>query len=1175
MENNSTLQVIEKSASKLDFSPTPAQAAAIAHSGSDLLISAGAGSGKTATLTDRIVNRIVEKGMDISRMLVVTFTRDAANELKVRIAAKLSKKLKTHTASAHLSSQIVKLNSADISTIHSFCLKCIRPHFDKLGLDSDFRIGEESELSILSLNAMNRVIDRFYEEDTLDPDFLLVSDCYSEYTNEDALSQELLSLYKKLCSTSSGVEVLTETKDTSKEFLETPFGQVLLDKVKMIVKHYLAPVTALYDEICSCEDNAKYFDTFKELFDILVRLENALSNPSYERIKAILNSFTNARIKGGKRKLAPTVDVDYLGYIRTDLVNEIKELRDEYFYADTDTIRSTFIQNKKICHALYKVLKEYEAEYDREKRLSSLCDFNDLERYTLKLFYNEDGSLSEIAKGVALQYDELYIDEYQDVNSVQDKIFSAIARNNRFMVGDIKQSIYGFRSAEPELFSGYRDSFVPYGSECIEPCQGKTIFMSDNFRCDPCIIDASNHVSDYMFLNSKGFNYVTEDRLKHSKIHPSDFEPQKAELCLIDRSSVSDDSFLNEVDSQAEFVAQEITRLLDNGRLPNGEKIEPRHIAILLRKTSGKIDRYIDALNRYGIKNEYKEEVSFFEKPHVLLLLSLLNSVDNPSKDVYLAGALHSHVWNFSLDELVKIKRHSPKEYSLYNAMKAYSGENELEKKVEDIIRTLEAYSRDVRKMSAEEALSYIMNETGYLSACDAEERRDAIKLYNIARGYEQGSYKGLYSFLRYIDDVCSKKGIEETVSSDPDNSVKILTMHKSKGLEYEVCFLCDTESSYSARSYTSPLLFHRELGICGYVSRDGGVVKYDNILRKCASLAIRRSEAEEAMRILYVAMTRARSKLYITASLLKQNEKRAKHARLNELCDEYTLYSCNSHIDILLGAFSSPVDFLDLRIITENDIYEHKHELSPMAEESVANTEELDAILRKRLDFKYSYSHLEKVPSKLSISTLYPNILDDDENSEHQKRYTIEALPKFVQEDEAITGADRGTATHVFLQFCDFAALKEKGFDAELKRLLDNTYITPSVGKIINKEHIEGFISSEIIDEFLKAKRIIREFRFNIMLPAQEFSTDEKLENESILVQGVTDCIYENEKGELILVDYKTDRVSEDNYISELKRRHTTQLTYYKKACELMFERPLSKVLIYSVPLAKTVEIE
>ncbi len=1162
---------------KPEFSPTAAQLQAMEHKGSDLLISAGAGSGKTATLTDRIVNRICNDKMDISRMLVVTFTKDAAAELKSRITRKLSDKLKSDPANLHICSQIVRATSADISTIHSFCLKAIKPHFDKLSLDSDFRIGEDAELEILRHEAMHEIIERFYEAEELDPDFLLVSDCYSDYTDEGTLPSSLLDLYhNNLSSCADGLEMLKRSADQGVDFLETLYGQALLRRVTYAVNHFSPLVRSLYSDIIADEANKKYFDAFDELWRIFERLENALKNPTYMGIKAILANFQNKRIAGGRSKNAPTVDTELVSFVKSEACEELKKLRDDYFYSDTEAIASTINQNKKICLAIYKVLKEYEQEYRLKKQRYSLCDFNDLERYTLDLFYDKDGNITDIAKGISLQYDELYIDEYQDVNSIQDKIFKAIARNNRFMVGDIKQSIYSFRSAEPRLFSDYRDSFVPYDEPFAEPDSGRTVFMSDNFRCDPSVIKLTNHISDYMFLRSRGFSYVTGDRLENAKIQKGPFTPQNAELCIIDKSSIDEESHLNELDPQAEFVAQEIQRLLSGGALPNGNRIKPGDIAILLRKSSGCIDKYINALERYGINHEYVQEISFYEKPHILLLLCILNSIDNPSKDVYLAGAMHSHIFNFSLDELVKIRRTAHKDASLISALKGYFKEPSLKEKIKDFLAKLDKYRAEIKKLSAADSISYVLSETGYLASCNEAERQDVIKLYNVARGYEQGSYKGVYSFLRYIDNIASEKGAAETVTSDRDNSVKIVTMHKSKGLEYEVCFICDTEKQFSKKSYTSPILFHKELGICGYISRDGGIVKYDNLLRKCASLAIRDEGIEEALRLLYVAMTRARSKLYIVGSMTKQEEKRARFKKLSPYADEFDIYSASSHLDIILGACTEPLDFLDVRVVDAEDIFELGENNSQESSVDTDKVEGYKEILEKRFGFEYKYEHLSKIPSKLSISTLYPDILDDEENQRFSRPRSIDDIPSFILgKERMVTGAERGTATHVFLQFCDFENLKANGVECELSRLVDASFISKEVGDIINKEHIELFISSEMMREFLSAKRIIREFRFNVMLDAKEFSSEPMLINEKVLVQGVTDCIYENDKGELILVDYKTDKVTEENYISELTRKHKTQLTYYKKACEMMFERKVDKVLIYSVPLGKTVELE
>jgi len=1179
------LTLIDKTEAKKKkkFVPTDEQQNAIDHIGSDLLLSAGAGSGKTATLTDRIVKRIVKDKIDISRMLVVTYTKDAANELKTRIADKLSSQLKKDPDNQWLCSQFVKVTSADISTIHSFCFKCIRPYFDRFNLDSDVRIGESGELELLKAEAMNEVLDEFYEVDHIDPDFLLAVDCCSSYTDESTLASSLLDLHdKKLSSCAEGINVLLRKHIPGTEFFETPHGKALLKYVSRIVNHFYPLIKDFYDEAVSDDNNKKYVKCLCELNRIYSELFSCLENPTYMGMKAILKGYTPASTNGGSKKAVPTFsDIAFLEAIRKDAHKNLVVLRDEYFYSDASTIDAVFEQNERICFAIYKVLKAYKERYQEKKRNHSLCDFDDLEKLSLELFY-ENGEISGVAKEIGLSYDEIYIDEYQDVNSVQDKIFKAITRNNRFMVGDIKQSIYGFRSAEPELFSEYRDTFSPYESRTDG--QGATIFMSDNFRCDPDVIDLTNYMSDYMFGNSFGFSYDKEgDKLKHSKDHEEEdengrlkpFNPQKAELCIIDKSQIDEDSFLKELDPQAEFVAQEIKRLLDGGKLPNGDDVKEKHIAILLRKMkNGHAQKYIDALNKYGIKHEYHQSVSFFEKPHVILLLSVLNIIDNPSKDVYLTAALHSCIWSFSLEDLVKIKQTDPYGRSLYSALKKYSRNDELKERIDSFLTELDTLRSETRKMNAYEIVSYVMNKKSFVSFCDKEERQDIIKLYNLARSYEQGAFKGLYSFLRHIDDVSAKGGIDETVTSDPGNSVKILTMHKSKGLEYEICFLCDLEKDYFRGIPDPPILFHRGIGISGYISREGGVVKYDNLLRKCVSIAAKDEAKEESMRLLYVAMTRARSKLYLTASVNDLAKKHERAKLYDRMADPYLLYSETSHADIIMNARPYLYSFLDERPKVVESIYEENKSPSDEKKAKMLTSEEIKAILDERFSFKYKYAHLGDIPSKLSISTLHPAVIDDEEEPTPKKEFSIDFLPTFdLNRERTPTGAERGTATHVFLQFCDFKNLKSNGYEAELKRLKDEHFISSAAAELINKKHIELFKDeSDLMNELLNAKRTIREFRFNLMLPAKKFFANEGITNETVLVQGVVDCLYENSKGEFILVDYKTDKETDEK---ELISKHKTQLTHYKLACEKMFDCKISKVQIYSVPLAKTIDVE
>ena len=1185
---------------KKKFEPTKEQQDAIDHEGSDLLISAGAGSGKTATLTDRIIKRIVVDKVDISKMLVVTYTKDAANELKTRIADKLSAKLEKDPTNQRLISQFVNITSADISTIHSFCFKCVRPHLDSLGLDSDIAIGTDGELDLLRDEAMNEVIDEFYDKNTVDPDFLLAVDCYAKYSDDSTLANALLDLNTKLSSCADGIDMLLKKHTPGTEFFETPHGQALFRLVKRTVDHYLPLVSDFYNEALSDPENINFIPPFASLVSIYTELNDCLKTPSYMKTKAVLEGYRNPGL-GRKRGLTPNFSsLGLATAIREAAHKEIASLRKEYFYSDNATIDAVFEQNEKICFAIHKILKAYKERYQEKKRKHALCDFDDLEKMALELFYDGD-KISPIAREIKDSYTDIYIDEYQDVNSVQDKIFKAIMSGNRFMVGDIKQSIYGFRSAEPELFSHYRDTFLPY--EKRVKGQGATIFMSDNFRCDPDVINLTNHMSDYMFENSFGFSYdKVGDKLKASKDHEEyddndnlkPFNPQKTELCLIDMEQVEaspDDNKapLTGPEAQAEFVAQEIKRLLKFGKLPNGDKIEEKHIAILLKKFSSHVQKYIDALNKYGIKHEFVHETSFFEKPHVILLLNILNIIDNPSKDIYLAGAMHSCIWNFTMDELVKIKAGKNKYSSLYSALECYANsqedtdDNTLKEKVALFVKELTKMREETKKMNAYEIVSYVMNKKAFISFCNSEQRQDAIKLYNMARCFEQGSYKGLYSFIRHLDDV-SSKGIKETVTSDPDNSVKIVTMHKSKGLEYEVCFLCDLEKDYFRGIPEPPILFQRSIGICGYISRDGGVVKYDNLLRKCVSIAKRDEEKEEAMRLLYVAMTRARSKLYLTGVIKSRKDAMENEQLYDGMADPFILYSKTSHLNILLGARPYLHSFLDERPNVYNSIRDFDLNMDEKNnQKNELSSDEMKKILKERFDFSYKYAHLGDIPAKLSISSLHPvQKGDEDEGDEvveiMKKPFSIDRLPTFnLNEKRPATGAERGTATHVFMQFCDFENLKKNGYENELKRLTDKHFITPSVAKLINlnRDDIEAFIykPDSIINDFIKAKdNIIREFRFNLMLPANEFFENDKITTEKVLVQGVVDCLYQNEFGEYILVDYKTDRETDER---EFIRKHKNQLNNYKRACEMMFRCKVSKVLIYSVYLRKTIEVK
>ena len=1150
---------------------TPSQSKAISHTGSDLLISAGAGSGKTATLTQRIIEKILN-GSDITKMLVVTFTKEAANELKSRITLAIANELKGDPQNEHLRTQIVKMSSADVSTIHSFCLKVIRPNFDKLSIDSDFRIGEENEIDTIKNEAMSEVIDSFYEAEIPDSDFLIVSDCYSQLSREDALDEKLLTLYNQLASTSLFLDTLLLSQGSAGEFMESPFGKVLLGEIERFVKHYIPIYESIINDILNLDGTPKFLEAFTSDLDYLKRLENELAHPKYSTFKGIFDSYEAITLRGLKDS---NIDGAFAKTIREKFKKIMKEqFKESLFIASEESLDASFKQNSKICGAMHKILTKFNEEFSLKKRKYGICDFNDIERLAYKLLVDENGKPTDIARKISDEYDEIYIDEYQDTNSVQDAIFNSISKNNRFMVGDIKQSIYRFRSAEPEIFSGYRTSFEDITTKNSDTSLGKTIFMSENFRCDQSVINFTNDVSSYLFFNSSGIPYKEQDNLIYKKKNPDGYVGAPCEVRLLDRALLDEDNEESHEVLQARYVAKRIYNMLNYERLPDGRPIKPKDIAILLRKGRHK-SFYIEALSELGIFAEYIDDVKFFEKPHILLLLSLLNVIDNPYRDSYLAGALHSPIFGFTLDELIKIRRKSKDAASLYAALSSYTGDSSIEEKIASFTMRIEEMRKAALKMNAYEAVSYVMSQSGLISSANGSERKDLIRFYNQAREYEKSSFKGLYKFLCYIESI-KDANAKETVFTNPDSCIRIMSVHASKGLEFEICFLCNLETGFTLQDTKEPIIFERHLGIAGYVGNTGSLVKYNTLLRKCAALAIDKATKDEEMRVLYVAMTRARTRLIATASSQNASKQLETIKSLAPFTTENYIYSQKSHIDYILNALYMPREYVDFDIVDPNTLTEiSQGEYDTINEINEENVEASRKILRERFEYKYEYEYLSKLPSKLSVSKLRPNILDETDNDEIDVLKPLEALPRFLSnETELIKASDRGTATHIFMQFCDFERLVSNGFEAELKRLLECSFISSKDAELINGEHIKKFISSDLLRAILKSKKVYREFRFNVMLPATGLSEDERVANENVLVQGVIDSVFEDENGKLVLVDYKTDSVTEQNYIEVLTKRHKTQLSYYKKAIELMFEKPVSATYVYSVPLGKVVEL-
>lgn len=1182
---------------------TEAQSAAINTRGKDLLVSAAAGSGKTATLTERIIRSLTDKDApsDISKMLIVTFTRAAAAELRQRIFTAITDALAEDPSNRHLSGQLVKIGNAKICTIDSFYLDIIRENFSSLGLPPTFRIADTAETELLSKEIMSDTVNRFYD---LDADsFSRFAESFSNIRNSSKLPDVFLNLYSHVCSYPEGTEFLKVcaqrcAESAELDFFNSAFGEILREDTAETVRYFISVLSDAVEQINADENAAVcYLPSFSYDLTFCRDLLDALENGSYAKVRAQILSYIPIKLRSLKGEsaeaFAPLKDK------RASITKAIRVLGTKAFALTPENISAAMRDTANITITLYRLLSEFEDKLDKEKRARAICDFNDIRRYALKLLVNPDGSPTETARNISEGYTDIYIDEYQDVDRVQDMIFRAISNGrNRFMVGDIKQSIYGFRGAEPHVFAGYKAAFPVHGSNEAADSLCEAIFMSNNFRCDENIIKFTNTVCSYLFgICAENIGYCGDDDLVFSKLLPADdYVSPKVTLGIIvppeDEESDYVSNSENNKYSEAKYIAAKISELLATGKKADGSPIRPSDIAVLFR--SGSMKPYLKrAFDEAGIGYCGAENDKYFENPDVLLMLSLLNIIDNPHRDIYLAGTLHSPLFDFTLDELVTLRRYCDTSYSLYDTVSEYSkGENDpFSQKCRDFISVLNGWRDMTLSLSVDKLLKNIYSSKLF-AVCGLANSENLRLLYEYARQFESGTFRGLYNFIEYINKIIAEGTKFETATSEASaDKISLMTVHHSKGLEFPVCFLCGTAGEFNRSEFRDSLIFEYSAGVAMKIPDTTGFARINTPMREAVASKIILGQTEEEMRVLYVALTRAREMLCVTANSSRSESRlRAEADSRRTYSGKYVLRKCKSYLEWILTAiaFRDMSDVCDIEFVPADSI---SAPIKLSVPESVEDTAESDVVLlaelKEKFDFKYEYSNLSRIPAKISVSRLSPDVLDENNGTlnmfEGERSVTVPEIFGRTERSK-ISAAERGTATHLFLQFCDFRKAEEHGVAEELSRLIEERYIPSNSADAVFKDELERFFKSELYLRIKNAKKIIREQRFNILLPPAMFSKDtafiEAVGDELLAVQGVIDLIVIDENDNLCLYDYKTDRLSAaergDRALlkEKMSRLHAEQLSYYKIAVERMFGRECQTVEIYSTCAATTVSI-
>ena len=1248
----------------------------------NILVSAAAGSGKTAVLVERIVKIITDKNhpVDIDHLLIVTFTNAAAAEMRERIGNAIEKALDEQPGNEHLLRQLTLIHNAQITTIDSFCLYVVRNHFHEIDLEPNFRIGDEGELKLLREDVLGRVLEQNYEEPSeAFSDFV---EGYASGRTDAALNEMILQLYE-----------FSRSYPWPEKWLDSFVGIYRIENREELDRaEWLAPLT---ENICfvlkDCEQLLKQAlaitqqDDGPDMYEKAVqsdleKYEGLSRLTSFCELSGALSDIKYDRLASSRGFEGDPDKLELVKSLREQAKDVVKKLCKQYFFCSPEMMIEQLERTEPMLEEVVRLTKQFADEFAAAKRRKNLVDFHDVEHFALQILVDEE---TEKAKKTAEEFrdtfEEIMIDEYQDSNEVQETLLRSISReergeNNIFMVGDVKQSIYRFRLARPELFMKKYDSYS------LEESTTQRIDLHKNFRSRAEVLTCTNDIFYKIMVRSLGnVEYDAEAALYPGASYPvsADFTPEillaGSNDELLEDTELSDKKTL-----EAKIVAEEIRHLMKTQPVTDkatGELRAARYsdIVILLRSLSGWTDSLVEVLNGNGIPAHTVSSTGYFSTVEVQTVLSMLRLLDNPRQDIPMAAVLRSPMAGLTDEELAVLRledgsvpfheavlelaeglyeEDGQKEISDSEAdseADQKQGRNADGKKEDDIETTahrklLKFYKkyRQLRQLVPDtpihELIEIILRETGYghyVAAMPAGSRRTANlnMLLEKAAAYEKTSYKGLFHFVRYIDEL-QKYDVdfgEADMVGENEDVVRIMSIHKSKGLEFPIVIVCGMGKNFNKQDTRSKMVLHPELGI-GLDYMDGKKrIKSPTIAKKAIAKQIELENLGEELRVLYVALTRAKEKLILTGTLKDAAEKLEfyrQQANLSKAADRPLSYltreGASGYLDWILPAVLSYGDKYPVRIVeaaelvldeVENQL-EQNEDLTERIEEIEAADTQLVGQLKQRFLQRYPYQVDVLRKNKYSVSELKHRAMREKFEAEQEE--TIPAfleepvtptIPLFIQREESVEqetanrGALRGTAVHRVMECYDFAS--EKSVHEQMEAMEKEEKITADMRALVREQTVADFVSSETGRRMALAQRggaLYREKPFVMGFTEEELenygfgvgsntdsceniyektdSDQEKEEQQKVrheedltLIQGIIDVFW-IEKDGIVLLDYKTDRVQQ---AKELIDRYETQLKLYADALERVFgarKLKVKEILIYSFSLEKLITL-
>ncbi|MGL5755106.1 MAG: helicase-exonuclease AddAB subunit AddA [Paraclostridium sp.] len=1229
---------------------TEEQQAVIDSRNCNLLVAAAAGSGKTAVLVERIIKIITDttNPIDIDKLLVVTFTNAAASEMRERVGDAIAKALDENPENSHLQNQLILLNRASITTIHSFCLDVIKSNFHKINIDPNFRIGDQTECTLLKQECIEEVFEDYYEAKNIE--FLSLVESYAEKRGDKELQEIILSIYNFSMASPYPEKWLYDSAelfniDDDFDFSSSIWAQAILDTVKIEMNG----IEASMRKAIACVDGLEELESYKEklsieyskIVDIVKACDNGWDSTYYYMSNMKFENFA----KGVKR-----LSKDAPEYIKQARENA-KNIRDKNKKSLESIIGATFYKsNSQVYNEikyLYPVVKSisdlivnFEKRYQEKKREKGIIDFNDIEHFALAILTDTDdnGNIipSDAAKVYIEKFSEIFIDEYQDSNLVQEVLLSTIAKvenPNRFMVGDVKQSIYRFRQAKPEIFL---EKYANYDTK--KGSANRKIMLYKNFRSRKEVVDSANYIFENIMSRNIGEIEYNQDERLNLGASFKECEEENAivggstEIHLIQKNSKSEELSDEEEEEQEEIdniqlearmlgkIIKNIMKPDENGkimkvydkRVDKYRNVDFKDIVILLRATSSWAPVFVDELMNMDIPTYADTGIGYFDTVEIKTILALLQIIDNPMQDIPLIAVLKSPMFGFTPEELIDI-RIEDRNKSFYEVLQiSCEKENELSEKVRYFIEKLDNFKVKSMYMSTDEFLWYLYVETGYyayVGALPAGIQRQAnLKvLFERAKQFEATSFKGLFNFINFVKKLKrsnSDMGSAKTLGENA-NVVRIMSIHKSKGLEFPIVICAGMGKNFNNQDFRKDILYHHKLGYGPQLVDYNRKISYPSIAKEALKTTINMENLSEEMRVLYVAFTRPKEKLIITgsvrdiqSSVKKWGESIADAGPISE----YQILKGKNFLDWIMPAVLKHKDLNDIRELVEleyNGFTEHDSKWKTriwdrsdilVNKDNIQENESIDSILvnmdlkkdnsdyynliNDKLDFKYPFMESVNRAATISVTEIkqLENRREDDYIvQELIKKPTEIKKPLFIQESETsnkMTGAQKGTIMHLFMQIIDLNKVDNiNDIKDEIELAIKKNILTQTQADAINPYKVLKFFKSNLGKRMTTSHFLKREQAFYLQLNIKDvfdFEDDEKkLENDdTLMVRGIIDAYFE-ENDEIVIIDYKTDFVNEENR-EDVINRYTKQLEIYSKALNQLTGKLVKEAYIY-----------